>query len=169
MLVHPWDMMGAEHAQVLDAVAGRHAGGTIARHLLPDLQWHAGTPAEAEDCLAHGGDIFPYTIGRIEHGFNMRPDLVATDNPGNPRDYIKRLYFDSWVADQRALQYLLDSVGIDRVMLGTDYPFPLGEQVPGEGIAALDQDPNGRHASTTAPRWSGWACRPRASHEHRDL
>jgi hypothetical protein len=80
-------------------------------------------------CLAHGGGSFPYTIGRIEHGFNMRPDLVATDNPRNPREYLKRLYFDSWVADDpRALRYLLDTVGIDRVMLGTDYPFPLGEQ-----------------------------------------
>ena len=50
-------------------------------------------------CLAHGGGSFPYTIGRIEHGFNMRPDLVATDNPRNPREYLRRLYFDSWVAD----------------------------------------------------------------------
>ena len=39
-------------------------------------------------CLAHGGGSFPYTIGRIEHGFNMRPDLVATDNPRNPREYL---------------------------------------------------------------------------------
>jgi aminocarboxymuconate-semialdehyde decarboxylase len=51
---------------------------------------------------------------------------------------MSRLYFDSWVADPRALQYLLDTCGVDRVMLGTDYPFPLGEQEPGAGIAALD-------------------------------
>ena len=100
---------------------------------------------------------FPYTIGRIEHGFNMRPDLVATDNPGNPRDYIKQLYFDSWVADPRALQYLLDTVGADRVMLGTDYPFPLGEQEPGAGIAALDLDAVGqaRLYHGTALEWLG--------------
>ena len=53
-------------------------------------------------CLAHGGGSFPYTIGRIEHGFNMRPDLVATDNPRNPRDYFGSLYFDSCVHDRRA-------------------------------------------------------------------
>jgi aminocarboxymuconate-semialdehyde decarboxylase len=108
-------------------------------------------------CMAHGGGSFPYTIGRIEHGFNMRPDLVATDNPGNPRDYLKQLYFDSWVADPRALRYLLDTVGTDRVMLGTDYPFPLGEQEPGAGIAALELDPAGqsRLYHGTALEWLG--------------
>ena len=88
-------------------------------------------------CMAHSGSSFLYTIGRIGHSFNMRPDLVATDNPRNPRDYLSRMFFDSWVADPRALQYLLDTCGVDRVMLGTDYPFPLGEQEPGAGIAAL--------------------------------
>src|SRR3546814_8107056 len=51
-------------------------------------------------CLAHGGGSFPYTIGRIEHGFNMRPDLVATDNPRNPREYLERFFFDSWRSEE---------------------------------------------------------------------
>jgi len=108
-------------------------------------------------CLAHGGGSFPYTIVRIEHGFNMRPDLVATDNPRNPREYLSRLYFASWVADQRALRYLLDTCGVDRVMLGTDYPFPLGEQQPGEGIAALglDEASEARLYHGTALEWLG--------------
>jgi aminocarboxymuconate-semialdehyde decarboxylase len=100
-------------------------GGVLER--LPDLRV----------CLAHGGGSFPYTIGRIEHGFRMRPDLVATDNPRNPREYLSRLYFDSCVHDALALRYLIDAVGSDRIMLGTDYPFPLGEQQPGRGIAEL--------------------------------
>jgi len=87
--------------------------------------------------LAHGGGSFPYSIGRIEHGFKMRPDLVATDNARNPREYLDRIWFDSCVHDARALRYLLDVAGADHVMLGTDYPFPLGEQEPGKGIAAL--------------------------------
>jgi aminocarboxymuconate-semialdehyde decarboxylase len=74
----------------------------------------------------------------------MRPDLVATDNFRNPRDYLKRLYFDSWVADDLALRYLLDVAGAERVMLGTDYPFPLGEQTPGAGIDALALDDAGQ-------------------------
>ena len=111
--------------------------------------------------LAHGGGSFPYTIGRIEHGFRMRPDLVATDNPHNPRKYLDRLYFDSWVADDRALRYLLDTVGVDRVMLGTDYPFPLGRTSTRQralthwNLSESDQ-------ARTVPwhsAWNGWACR----------
>ena len=74
---------------------------------------------------------------REGHGFRMRPDLVATDNASNPREYFKRIYFDSCVHDARALRYLLDVAQPEHVMLGTDYPFPLGEQEPGAGIAAL--------------------------------
>ena len=158
ILVHPWDMMGSE---------------SMPKYWLP---WLVGMPAEqarAACCLifggvlerlpklrialAHGGGSFPYTIGRIEHGFHMRPDLVATDNFRNPREYLKRLYFDSWVADDAALRYLLEACGIDRVMLGTDYPFPLGEQVPGEGIErlALDEAQRARIYHGTALEWLG--------------
>jgi aminocarboxymuconate-semialdehyde decarboxylase len=158
ILVHPWDMMGTE---------------SMPKYWLP---WLVGMPAEQSRaacclifggvlerfprlkvCLAHGGGAFPYTIGRIEHGFRMRPDLVATDNPRNPREYLPRLYFDSWVADDRALRYLLDTVGSSQVMLGTDYPFPLGEQVPGAGIAALELDPaaQARLYHGTALDWLG--------------
>jgi len=138
ILVHPWDMMG---------------GPSMPKYWLP---WLVGMPAEQSRaacclifggvlerlpklkvCFAHGGGAFPYTIGRIEHGFRMRPDLVATDNARNPREYLDRLYFDSCVHDKAALRYLIDVVGSDNVMLGTDYPFPLGEQEPGSGIDAL--------------------------------
>ena len=158
ILIHPWDMMGSE---------------SMPKYWLP---WLVGMPAEQSRaacclifggvlerlpklrvCLAHGGGSFPYTIGRIEHGFNMRPDLVATDNFRNPREYLKRLYFDSWVADDLALKYLLDVCGADRVMLGTDYPFPLGEQLPGESIErlALDEISRGRLYNGTALEWLG--------------
>jgi len=158
ILVHPWDMMGSE---------------SMPKYWLP---WLVGMPAEQSRaacclifggvlekfprlkvCLAHGGGSFPYTIGRIEHGFNMRPDLVATDNPRNPRDYLDRLFFDSWVADERALRYLLDTCGTDRVMLGTDYPFPLGEQEPGKGIEALklNETDQARLYHGTALEWLG--------------
>ena len=108
-------------------------------------------------CLAHGGGSFPYTIGRIEHGFRMRPDLVATDNAKSPRSYFDRLYFDSCVHDPQALRYLIDVVGYERVMLGTDYPFPLGEQEPGSGIAslALDDTRAARIYHGTALDWLG--------------
>ena len=73
------------------------------------------------------------------------------------KNLLKRLYFDSWVADDGALRYLLDACGVDRVMLGTDYPFPLGEQVPGEGIErlALDEVQQARIYHGTALEWLG--------------
>jgi aminocarboxymuconate-semialdehyde decarboxylase len=139
ILIHPWDMMAADAmpkywmpwlvgmpAEQTRAVCALIFGGVLER--LPKLKV----------CFAHGGGSFPYTIGRIEHGFKMRPDLVATDNHRNPREYFGRMYFDSCVHDPRALQYLLDTVGTKTVMLGTDYPFPLGEQVPGSGIDSLN-------------------------------
>ena len=158
VLVHPWDMMGA-------------AG--MPRYWMP---WLVGMPAEQSRAacslvfggvlerlpqlrimLAHGGGSFPGSIGRIEHGFRMRPDLVATDNARNPREYMHRMYFDSCVHDPRALQYLLDTAGVSQVMLGTDYPFPLGEQVPGSGIDALglDDESRARLFHGTALEWLG--------------
>jgi aminocarboxymuconate-semialdehyde decarboxylase len=138
ILVHPWDMMGSE---------------SMPKYWMP---WLVGMPAEQSRaacalifggvlekyprlkiCLAHGGGSFPYTIGRIEHGFNMRPDLVATRNAVNPRDYLGRFWVDSVTHDPQALRYLLEVVGADKVVLGTDYPFPLGEQQPGKAIDAL--------------------------------
>ena len=158
VLVHPWDMMGSDSmpkywrpwlvgmpAEQARAACSLVFGGVLER--LPKLKV----------CMAHGGGSFPYTIGRIEHGFNMRPDLVATDNFRNPRDYLQRLYFDSWVADDAALRYLLETCGSERVMLGTDYPFPLGEQVPGEGIERLqlDEAQRARLYHGTALEWLG--------------
>ena len=158
VLVHPWDMMGAD---------------TMPKYWLP---WLVGMPAEQSRAacalifggvmeklpklkimLAHGGGSFPYTIGRIEHGFRMRPDLVAVDNARNPREYLDRLYFDSCVHDPQALRYLIDVVGIERVMLGTDYPFPLGEQEPGSGIESLGlgDDARSRLFHGTALDWLG--------------
>ena len=143
VLVHPWDMMAAAD---------------MPKYWLP---WLVGMPAEQSRAacslifggvlaqfpalriaLAHGGGAFPYSIGRIEHGFVMRPDLVATDCTENPRVAMKKLWFDSCVHDARALHYLLDTVGDDRVMLGTDFPFPLGEQAPGALVRAEVLDPN---------------------------
>lgn len=138
ILVHPWQMMGQAEMQ---------------KYWLP---WLVGMPAEVSRamcsmifsglfeklpklrvCFAHGGGSFPYTIGRIEHGFNMRPDLVAVDNPVNPRSYFDRIWVDSITHDPQALRYLMDVVGDERVIFGTDYPFPLGEQEPGEAAGQL--------------------------------
>jgi aminocarboxymuconate-semialdehyde decarboxylase len=133
ILVHPWQMMGQEH---------------MTKYWLP---WLVGMPAEISRaicsmifggifekykklkvCFAHGGGSFLPTISRIEHGWECRPDLVAIDNKHNPKEYLGKFWVDSHVCDHKMLQYVIDLVGADKVMQGSDYPFPLGEAVPGE-------------------------------------
>ena len=127
------------------------------------LPWLVGMPAESSLAIcsmifggvferfpklrvafAHGGGAFPFTIGRIEHGFHVRPDLVATENKTNPRKYLAqgdtpaRFYVDSLVHDADALKMLLKLFGAQRVALGSDYPFPLGEARSGELIESME-------------------------------
>lgn len=141
IFVHPWEMMGERDMQ---------------KYWLP---WLVGMPAEVSRaicslifsgtlekcpglriCFAHGGGSFPATIGRIDHGFKVRPDLCAVDNPHSPRRYLNRIYFDSLVHEPAKLDYLVKLVGADQVMLGSDYPFPLGEHEPGKLIESTDYD-----------------------------
>jgi aminocarboxymuconate-semialdehyde decarboxylase len=73
----------------------------------------------------------------------VRPDLCAVDNPVHPRTYLGRFWVDSLVHDPRSLDLVLDVCGRDRVMLGSDYPFPLGEDHPGEIVEkhpSMDDD-----------------------------
>jgi aminocarboxymuconate-semialdehyde decarboxylase len=138
ILVHPWEMMGQElmpkywlpwlvgmPAETARAAASLIFGGVMER--LPKIRW----------CFAHaGGSLIP-TIGRLEHGYNCRPDLVAIDNPINPRDYLGRFWVDSATHDPQLLRYILDVVGSDKVCLGTDYPFPLGDLEIGTFITQM--------------------------------
>ncbi len=139
LFVHPWEMMGEQQMQ---------------KYWLP---WLVGMPGETSRAIcsmifggvfekfpklrvafAHGGGSFPLTIGRIEHGFNVRPDLVAIDNPVNPRDHIGKFWIDSLVHDEKALKYIIDVMGEDTICLGSDYPFPLGEHHPGKLIEGMN-------------------------------
>jgi aminocarboxymuconate-semialdehyde decarboxylase len=95
--------------------------------------------------FAHGGGAFPFTIGRIEHAFHVRPDLVATVNTKNPRSYLARgnmparFFVDSLIHDPDALKLLLKLFGPQRVAFGSDYPFPLGEAHPGKLIESMEE------------------------------
>jgi aminocarboxymuconate-semialdehyde decarboxylase len=98
-------------------------------------------------CLAHGGGSLPATIGRIDHGFHVRPDLCAVDTAVAPRDGLGRLWVDSLVHDPGMLRYLVHTMGARRICLGSDYPFPLGEPVPGRLIETTPGlDPADRRA-----------------------
>ena len=119
-------------------------GGVLER--LPDLR----------AAFAHGGGSFPATIGRIDYGFKIRPDLCAVDNDVLPSDYLGRFYLDSLVHDSRILDYLIQLIGPDHIALGSDYPFPLGEAVPGrmiESMSHLDDDVKSRLLYRSALNW----------------
>jgi len=105
--------------------------------------------------FAHGGGSFPASLGRIQHGFEVRPDLCAVDNKTPPKDYLGRFYMDSLVHHPGVLRYMLDLMGPGSIALGTDYPFPLGEDRPGELIESmgLDETTRARLLHGTALEW----------------
>ena len=138
LFIHPWEMMGEKQME---------------KYWLP---WLVGMPAETSRAIcsmifggvfsafpklrvafAHGGGSFPFTLGRIEHGFEVRPDLVGIDNIISPEDHIGKFWVDSLVHDKKAFQYLIDVIGENKICLGSDYPFPLGEHVPGKMIEKM--------------------------------
>ena len=86
--------------------------------------------------LAHGGGSCPYLRGRWEHGWQVRPEARANiDRP--PSDYFRLLCFDSLVHSVPALNFLVETVGPARVMIGTDYPFDMGDRDPVKTVASL--------------------------------
>lgn len=142
VFVHPWDMLAAERmtrhwlpwlvgmpSELALAISAVVLGGVLER--LPDLRI----------LFAHGGGAFPGILGRLDAGFLARPDLAATATSILPSAQVGRFFVDSLVHDARTLQFVIDRLGAGSIALGTDYPFPLGEQLPGEtidGVVGLD-------------------------------
>jgi aminocarboxymuconate-semialdehyde decarboxylase len=139
VFVHPWNMMGMDQmkkywlpwlvgmpAETSRAICSMVFAGIFEK--LPDLRV----------CFAHSGGSFIPTIGRIEHGFNCRPDLVAIDNDVNPRDYLGKFWVDCITHDADTLKFIIDKVGSEKVCLGSDYPFPLGDLEIGKFIEDMN-------------------------------
>jgi aminocarboxymuconate-semialdehyde decarboxylase len=141
LFVHPWDMVGQDKMD---------------RYWLP---WLVGMPAESALAIcsmifggifekfpklrvafAHGGGSFPGGLGRIVKGYEARPDLVAVDNSVHPTEYLGKFWVDSLVHDPQMLRYLIEIIGSNRVALGSDYPFPLGEAKAGQLIRSMNLD-----------------------------
>jgi aminocarboxymuconate-semialdehyde decarboxylase len=135
VLVHPWDMLAPQR---------------MPKYLMP---WTVGMPAETQlgmvamilggafdklpsslrICFAHGGGSFAFLLGRLENAWQHHPVAHGVcELP--PSRYLDRFYVDSAVFDERALQFLVGTMGDGRVMLGSDYPFPLGEHRVGSLI-----------------------------------
>jgi aminocarboxymuconate-semialdehyde decarboxylase len=139
VFVHPWEMMGEMEMK---------------RYWLP---WLVGMPAETTRAMcslifggvmeklpevrfnfAHAGGSFFATIARIKHGFDCRPDLVAIDNPIDPRNYLGKFWVDCITHDAATLQFIMDLQGEDKITLGSDYPFPLGDLEIGAFIETMN-------------------------------
>jgi aminocarboxymuconate-semialdehyde decarboxylase len=88
-------------------------------------------------CLSHGGGLLAFNVWRLDHSYNLRQDLKKII-PQKPSGYLKKLYFDSIVHSVAALQYLIQVVGADRVVIGTDYPMAMGDFEPIRKIKALN-------------------------------
>src|SRR5450432_1101530 len=137
VLVHPWDMLGADR---------------MSKYMMP---WTVGMPAETQlgivamilggafdklpaklrICFAHGGGSFAFLLGRLENAWQHHPVAHGVcELP--PSQYLNRFSVDAAVFDDRALQFLVGTMGAERVMLGSDYPFPLGEHRVGSLIRA---------------------------------
>jgi aminocarboxymuconate-semialdehyde decarboxylase len=138
VFVHPWEMLAPERmrkywlpwligmpTESAIAIASLLFGGVLER--LPNLRI----------CFAHGGGSFAGILGRLEHGFQARPDLVAVANPRPPSAYLGRFFVDSLTHDPDLLRRLITLVGPNRIALGSDYPFPLGEDHPGRMIESM--------------------------------
>jgi aminocarboxymuconate-semialdehyde decarboxylase len=91
--------------------------------------------------LMHGGGFLPYQIGRLDHGYRVRPESKGCAMP--PSAYLSRFWFDTITHAPTPLRFLADLVGPDHVVYGTDYPFdmaagPLADQTAGTGLAEAD-------------------------------
>jgi aminocarboxymuconate-semialdehyde decarboxylase len=135
VLVHPWDMMGRERMKKwmlpwLVAMPAETQLGILSLILSGAFE---RLPTNLRLCFAHGGGSFAFLLGRVDNAWRHR-DIVREDCPQLPSSYVNRFHVDSAVFDPRALQLLVDVMGADRVMLGSDAPFPLGEQDIGAGV-----------------------------------
>jgi aminocarboxymuconate-semialdehyde decarboxylase len=80
--------------------------------------------------VPHAGGFLPYQIERFTHAADFRPEPRSKGFTGDPRDILRRLYYDTVTFDPAPLRYLIDLVGADRLLLGSDFPFEMGDPDP---------------------------------------
>jgi aminocarboxymuconate-semialdehyde decarboxylase len=134
VFVHPWDMPTSPR---LDRWMARWLTGMPAETHLSIVAMILGgafdqVSADLRICFAHGGGSFAFWVGRMDNAWHARPDIVGLSEH-EPSHYLGRFYVDSVVFDERALRLLVDTIGADHVVVGSDYPFPLGER-PAAGM-----------------------------------
>ncbi len=136
VFVHPWDMAGSPR---LDRWMSQWLVGMPAETHLSVLSLILSgafdrIPDTLRIAFAHGGGSFAFWLGRADNAWHARRDLVGAGSAGPPSDYIGRFSVDTGVFSEPALQLLIDSLGTERLMMGSDYPFPLGERPAGDVV-----------------------------------
>ncbi len=139
VFVHPWDMTTTPR---LDRWMARWLTGMPGETHLSIIAMILGgvfdrVPKSLKICFAHGGGSFAFWLGRFENAWHQRSDIIATsDRP--PSAYLDRFSVDSVVFDPTALRTLVDTLGASQVMVGSDYPYPLGERPAGDVVRRSD-------------------------------
>jgi aminocarboxymuconate-semialdehyde decarboxylase len=139
VVIHPCNpLAGVDLTRnFLDNMVGRPAESSVAvAHLLFSgvLERYPGLVL----CTVHGGGFVPYQLGRMQRGFDAVPHLTAKNISTPPTELARRLYYDTVLHDPDALSFLVRRVGADRVVVGTDYPFEMGDPDP---VATVESIP----------------------------
>lgn len=135
VFVHPWDMAASPR---LNRWMARWLSGMPAETHLSIIAMILGGVFDQVDpslriCFAHGGGSFAFWLGRFENAWHQRADLIATSEKP-PSQYVGRFSVDSVVFDPVALRAVVDVLGATQVMVGSDYPYPLGERPVGRVV-----------------------------------
>ncbi|HJQ46727.1 MAG TPA: amidohydrolase family protein [Amycolatopsis sp.] len=162
VFVHPWDMPEGPR---LDRWMARWLTGMPAETHLSVLAMILGgvfdrVPEQLRLCFAHGAGSFPFWIGRADNAWYRRGDLVRGQSRRPPSYYVGRFYADSVVFDPAPLRLLVDTLGEDRIVVGSDYPYPLGERPVGRVVrtaAFLSGEQREKILSGNAARFLGHA------------
>jgi aminocarboxymuconate-semialdehyde decarboxylase len=140
VIIHPWG------CSLGDRLASNYLGNTVGQPVETTVALSRLIFSGVLDrfpalklCACHGGGYLPTYIGRSDHAWHARPDARGCLEP--PSTYLRRIWFDALVYTPRGLQHLVEAVGADRVVLGTDYPFDMGITNPIERLAAANLAP----------------------------
>ena len=137
VLVHPYSSIGADRLAryfLANSVSNPAEETVAAAHLI-----HGGVLDRHPDlivCLTHGGGFLPYQVGRLDRGFVAKADLSRVHLDTKPSELLRRFFYDTIVHSPEALRFLTERVGHDRVVLGSDQPFPMGDPDPVGTVAA---------------------------------
>ncbi len=139
MFIHPHHVAGVDRLQnfYLSNLIGNPLDTTIAAANLIFSGVLEKFP-NLKVILAHGGGQLPYIFGRLEHGYRVRPECKEAVAQ-SPRRFLNNFYFDIITHSREALSYLVSLVGTDNVLLGTDYPYDMGNHQPVETVSTLSE------------------------------